>query len=71
MMTDEGGDARSARGRRDSYHVGLDTGAVIDAAVELSRGAGLTAWSLRDLAERLGVAPSVIYHHVGGRELLS
>lgn len=71
MMTDEGGDARSARGRRDSYHVGLDTGAVIDAAVELSRGAGLTTWSLRDLAERLGVAPSVIYHHVGGRELLS
>lgn len=71
MMTGEDVDARGAGGRRDSYHVGLDTGAVIDAAVELSHGTGLMAWSLRDLAERLGVAPSVIYHHVGGRELLS
>ena len=60
-----------ATGRRDSYHVGLDADKVIDAAVELSRGAGLAAWSLRDLGERLGVAPSVIYHHVGGRETLS
>jgi len=58
-------------GRRDPYHVGLDADKVIDAAVELSRGDGLTAWTLRDLGGRLGVAPSVIYHHVGGREALS
>ena len=60
-----------ATGRRDSYHVGLDADKVIDAAVELSRGDGLTTWTLRDLGGRLGVAPSVIYHHVGGREALS
>ena len=48
----------SATGRRDSYHVGLDADKVIDAAVELSRGAGLAAWSLRDLGERLGVGPA-------------
>ena len=60
-----------AAGRPDGYHAGLDADKVIDAAVELSRGTGLAAWTLRDLGERLGVAPSVIYHHVGGRELLS
>ena len=62
---------RSRTGRRDGYHAGLNADKVIDAAVELSRGDGLTTWTLRDLGERLGVAPSVIYHHVGGRETLS
>jgi len=62
---------RSGTGRRDGYHAGLDADRVIDAAVELSRGDGLAAWTLRDLGRRLGVAPSVIYHHVGGREALS
>jgi AcrR family transcriptional regulator len=28
------------------------------------------SWSIRHLASRLGVAPSVIYHHVGGKDLL-
>lgn len=59
-----------ARQSRTRYHVGLTPDAVIDAAVELSQGAGLRGWTLRDLAEVLGVAPSVVYHHVGGRELL-
>ena len=62
---------RSRTGRRDGYHAGLNADKVIDAAVELSRGDGLTTWTLRDLGGRLGVAPSVIYHHVGGREALS
>ena len=57
--------------KRGSYHVGLDADKVIDAAVALSQGDGLATWTLRDLGERLGVAPSVIYHHVGGRETLS
>ena len=57
--------------KRGSYHVGLDADKVIDAAVALSQGDGLATWTLRDLGERLGVAPSVIYHHVGGREALS
>lgn len=64
-------DRARASGRRDSYHAGLDADAVIDAAVELSRGSGLSSWSLRELAEKLGVTPAAIYHHVGGRELLS
>ena len=28
------------------------------------------SWSIRDLAGRLGVAASVTYHHVGGKDLL-
>lgn len=32
---------------------------------------GLTGWSLRDLARGLDVAPSVLYHHIGGKDLLS
>jgi AcrR family transcriptional regulator len=43
---------------------------IIDAAVEASRGTGLESWSLRDLARRLNVAPSAVYHHVGGKDLL-
>ncbi|RLP10109.1 TetR/AcrR family transcriptional regulator [Propionibacterium australiense] len=70
-MADGRADAGGAQGRRDSYHAGLTTQAVVDAAVELSGQRGLTVWSLRDLAQELGVAPSVIYHHAGGRETLN
>ena len=52
------------------FHVGLTPEAVIDAAVELTHESHLMSWSLRDLAARLGVAASVIYHHVGGKDLL-
>ncbi|MEZ3161340.1 TetR/AcrR family transcriptional regulator [Microbacterium sp. BWT-B31] len=52
------------------FHVGLTPERVIDAAVELTRESHLMSWSLRDLAGRLGVAASVIYHHVGGKDLL-
>lgn len=52
------------------FHVGLTPERVIDAAVELTRESHLMSWSIRDLATRLGVAPSVIYHHVGGKDLL-
>ncbi len=53
-----------------SYHLGLTPRAIIDAAVEASRGDGLESWSLRDLAGRLHVTPPTLYHHVGGQELL-
>ena len=53
-----------------AYHHGLTPTAIIDAAVEASRGEGLESWSLRDLAKRLHVTPPTIYHHVGGQELL-
>jgi AcrR family transcriptional regulator len=44
---------------------------VIDEAVALTQESHLMSWSIRDLAARLGVAPSVVYHHVGGKDLLS
>ena len=46
-----------ATGRRDSYHVGLDADKVIDAAVELSRGAGLDCESV-DGGDSVSLAPS-------------
>ncbi len=52
------------------FHVGLSHDAVVDAAVELTRESHLFSWSIRDLARRLGVGPSAIYHHVGGKDLL-
>lgn len=52
------------------FHVGLTPGLVVDAAVDLTHESHLLTWSIRDLARRLGVAPSVIYHHVGGKDLL-
>lgn len=64
-----------SRGRRATqrtkYHAGLTPETVIDAAVELTHIKGLETWSLRDLSKELGVAPSAVYHHVGGREVLS
>lgn len=38
--------------------------------MELTEGRGLHTWSIRDLAKRLDVVPSVIYHHVGGKDEL-
>ncbi|WP_375002938.1 TetR/AcrR family transcriptional regulator [Aeromicrobium sp. CTD01-1L150] len=52
------------------YHTGLTAATVIDAAVQLTHDHGLYGWSVRDLGRELDVAPSVVYHHVGGRELL-
>lgn len=50
------------------FHVGLTADRVIDAAIELTRESHLFGWSIRDLARRLDVVPSVIYHHVGGKD---
>lgn len=52
------------------FHVGLTPERVVDAALHLTKESHLAAWSIRDLAGRLGVAPSVVYHHVGGKDLL-
>lgn len=52
------------------FHVGLTPARVVDVAAALTRESHLMGWSIRDLATRLGVAPSVIYHHVGGKDLL-
>ncbi|HEY0187317.1 MAG TPA: TetR/AcrR family transcriptional regulator [Cellulomonas sp.] len=53
------------------FHIGLTPGRIIDTALDLTRERHLTGWSIRDLARRLDVAPSVIYHHVGGKDLLA
>lgn len=53
------------------FHVGLTPDRVIDAALELTGESHLAHWSIRDLAKRLEVVPSVIYHHVGGKDLLA
>ncbi|MFV0434986.1 MAG: TetR/AcrR family transcriptional regulator [Leucobacter sp.] len=53
-----------------SASTGLNHDLVVDAAVELTRESHLFSWSIRDLAKRLGVGPSTIYHHVGGKDLL-
>ncbi|MEU5870902.1 TetR/AcrR family transcriptional regulator [Glycomyces sp. NPDC047369] len=49
---------------------GLTPDRIVDAAAALTEGRGLHAWSLRDLAKALDVAPSVIYHHIGGKDEL-
>jgi AcrR family transcriptional regulator len=53
------------------FHVGLTPERIVDAALELTRGSHLSGWSIRDLARRLDVAPSVIYHHLGGKDLIA
>lgn len=52
------------------FHVGLTADRVVGAAVELTAESHLFSWSMRDLGRRLGVAPSVMYHHVGGKDLV-
>ncbi|WP_318843059.1 TetR/AcrR family transcriptional regulator [Myceligenerans pegani] len=44
---------------------------MIDAALSLTAQSHLLAWSVRDLAAALGVVPSVIYHHVGGKDAVA
>ena len=50
--------------------MGLTPDRIIRVALHMSEGSGLSSWTVRDLAAELDVAPSVIYHHVGGRDLL-
>ncbi|MEU9678009.1 MULTISPECIES: TetR/AcrR family transcriptional regulator [Streptomyces] len=53
------------------FHVGMTPERVIDGAVQLTRESHLWGWSIRDLARHLDVTPPVVYHHVGGRDLLA
>jgi AcrR family transcriptional regulator len=46
---------------------GLDTAAVLDAAVELADEVGLAEVTFARLAQRLGVRPPSLYNHVDGR----
>jgi len=58
----------NAEAKDTSRRVGMTAERIVDAAVELSAAVGLHGWSQRDLAKRLDVAPSVLYHHIGGQD---
>ncbi|MCN0177825.1 TetR/AcrR family transcriptional regulator [Salinispora arenicola] len=53
------------------FHVGLTPARITDVAVDLTRESHLFGWSIRDLAGRLDVAPSVVYHHIGGKDRIA
>src|SRR5215471_6190707 len=58
-----------AAGRRRG-RPGYDLASVLAVAVELFNERGYDGTSMRDLAARLGIAKSAIYHHVTGKEEL-
>ena len=60
--------APSARPRRG--RPGYDLASVLVVAVELFNERGYDGTSMRDLADRLGIAKSAIYYHVTGKEEL-
>jgi AcrR family transcriptional regulator len=49
---------------------GHDLASVLAVAVEVFNERGYDGTSMRDLAQRLGIAQSAIYHHVAGKEEL-
>jgi AcrR family transcriptional regulator len=49
---------------------GYDLPSVLAVAVEVFNERGYDRTSMRDLADRLGIAKSAIYHHVAGKEEL-
>jgi AcrR family transcriptional regulator len=49
---------------------GYDLAAVLTAAVEVFNERGYDGTSMGDIAARLGIAKSAIYHHVAGKEQL-
>ena len=66
MATSRAGSAD--RGWASDRRVGITPDKIIDAALELTRESGIGSWTQRDLATTLDVAPSVLYHHIGGRD---
>lgn len=48
----------------------IDADVILDAAADLIEKDGVEAFSMRGLAERIGVAVTSIYWHVGGRDAL-
>ena len=54
----------ASTGRR----VGLTKEAVIATAVAMSEQHGIDGWSMRSLAQELGIAPSVLYHYFSAKD---
>ena len=61
---------RRSSKRRQPTAVGLDREQVVEGALALLDAHGLEAFSLRAVARRLGVNPSVVQWHVGTRDEL-
>ena len=70
VSTQDSSSAGRAEPRGTERRVGLTRERIVDAALGLSEGVGLNSWTIRDLAGELDVAPSVIYHHLGGRDVV-
>src|SRR3954447_20367041 len=60
----------AAAGRRRPGRPGYDLESVLAVAVEVFNERGYDGTSMEDLAQRLGIAKSAIYHHVSGKEEL-
>ena len=58
------------RGRPRRGRPGHDLGAVLAAAVGLFNERGFEATSMDDVARRLGITKSSLYHHVAGKQEL-
>jgi AcrR family transcriptional regulator len=52
----------------DTSHRGVTRQAVAEAAADLVASDGLEALSVRKVADRLGVWPTTVMHHAGGRD---
>ncbi|GID92265.1 TetR/AcrR family transcriptional regulator [Amorphoplanes digitatis] len=65
----DAGDA-PRRGRPRRGRPGHDLGAVLAAAVRLFNERGYEATSMDDVAKRLGITKSSLYHHVAGKQEL-
>ena len=63
-------DRLEERGRPRRGRPGHDLGAVLAAAVRLFNERGYEATSMDDVAKRLGVTKSTLYHHVTGKQEL-
>src|ERR1700733_10640532 len=55
---------------KDTPRKRLSRARVLDAAVALADEIGLEAFSMRGLAQELGVVPMALYKHVGNKEEL-
>ncbi len=60
----------SARPAEDRKSKAVDAQTILDTAADLIESAGMSGFSMRGLADELGVAVTSIYWHVGGRDTL-
>ncbi len=53
-----------------SRRAGLSPEQIVDYAVSMTAEVGIDGWSIRDIAQGLGVVPSVLYHYFANKESL-